>query len=41
MNTQSLVDHLSQIEFEDTETMSIVEAREMTLDAVREEYARL
>lgn len=39
MNTQSLVDYLSQMEFEDTETMSIDEAREMTLAAVREEYA--
>ena len=38
---QNLVDsHLQQIEFEDTETMSIDEAREMTLAAVREEYAR-
>ena len=38
---QNLVDsHLQQMEFEDTETMSIDEAREMTLAAVREEYAR-
>ena len=38
---QNLVDsHLQQMEFEDTETMSIEEAREMTLAAVREEYAR-
>ena len=38
---QHLVDaHLQQMEFEDTETMSIDEAREMTLAAVREEYAR-
>lgn len=39
MDTQSLIDHQSQMKFEDTETMSIVEAREMTLAAVREEYA--
>ena len=33
---QNLVDsHLQQMEFEDTETMSIEEAREMTLAAVR------
>ena len=38
---QNLVDsHLQQMEFEDTETMSIEEACEMTLVAVREEYAR-
>ena len=38
---QNLVDsHLQQMELEDTETMSIDEAREMTLAAVREEYAR-
>ena len=38
---QNLVDsHLQQMEFEDTETMSIEEACEMTLAAVREEYAR-
>ena len=38
---QLLVDaHLQQMEFEDTETMSIEEACEMTLAAVREEYAR-
>ena len=38
---QNLVDsHLQQMEFADTETMSIDEAREMTLAAVREEYAR-
>ena len=29
------------MELEDTETMSIEEAREMTLAAVREEYERL
>ena len=39
---QNLVDsHLQQMEFEDTETMSIEEACEMTLAAVREEYAKL
>lgn len=32
--------HLQQMELEDTETMSIEEACEMTLAAVREEYAR-
>ena len=32
--------HLQQMEIEDTETMSIEEACEMTLAAVREEYAR-
>ena len=38
---QNLVDsHLQLMEFEDTETMSIEEACEMTLAAVREEYAR-
>lgn len=38
---QNLVDsHLQQMEFEDTETMSVEEACEMTLAAVREEYAR-
>lgn len=38
---QQLIDlHIQQMEFEDTETMSIDEAREMTLAAVREEYAR-
>ena len=31
---------IRQMEFEDTETMSIEEAREMTLQAIREEYAR-
>ncbi len=31
---------IQQLEFEDTETMSIEEAREMTLAAVREEYTR-
>ena len=38
---QELIDLRSQqMEFGDTETMSIEEAREMTLAAVREEYAR-
>ena len=38
---QQLIDlHIQQMELEDTETMSIDEAREMTLAAVREEYAR-
>ena len=39
---QELIDlRIQQMEFGDTETMSIEEAREMTLAAVREEYARL
>ena len=38
---QELIDlRIQQLEFEDTETMSIEEAREMTLAAVREEYSR-
>ena len=38
---RELVDmRIQQMEFEDTETMSIDEAREMTIAAVREEYAR-
>ena len=38
---QELIDlRIQQLEFEDTETMSIEEARDMTLAAVREEYAR-
>ena len=38
---QELIDlRLQQLKFENTETMSIEEAREMTLTAVREEYAR-
>ena len=38
---QELVDmRIQQMEFEDTATMSIEEAREMTIAAVREEYAR-
>ena len=37
---QELIDlRIQQMEFGDTETMSIEEAREMTLAAVREEYA--
>jgi hypothetical protein len=31
--------HTGRMEFEDTETMCIEEAREMTIAAVREEYA--
>ena len=39
---QQLIDlHIQQMEFEDTETMSIEEARAMTLAAVREEYAKV
>ena len=38
---QDLIDlRIQQMELEDTETMSIEEACEMTLAAVREEYAR-
>ena len=38
---QQLVDYrIQQMELEDTETISIEDAREMTLAAVREEYAR-
>lgn len=38
---RELVDmRIQQMEFEDAETMSIEEAREMTIAAVREEYAR-
>ena len=38
---QQLIDmRIQQMEFEDTETMSIEEAREMTLAAIREEYAK-
>ena len=38
---QELIDlSIQQMEFGDAETMSIEEAREMTLAAVREEYAR-
>ena len=38
---QELIDlRIQQMEFGDTETMSIEDAREMTLAAVREEYAR-
>lgn len=39
---QQLIDlRIQQMEFEDTETMSIEEAREMTLAAIREEYAKV
>ena len=39
---QKLIDlHIQQMELEDDETMSIEEAREMTLAAVREEYAKV
>lgn len=39
---QQLVDlRIHQMELEDEETMSVEEAREMTLKAVREEYALL
>lgn len=39
---QQLVDQrIQQMEFEDTETISIEEAREMTLAAIREEYAKV
>jgi len=39
---QQLIDlRIQQMEFEDTETMSIEEARAMTLAAVREEYAKV
>jgi hypothetical protein len=39
---QQLIDlHIQQMEFEDTETMSIEDARAMTLAAVREEYAKV
>ena len=39
---QQLIDlHIQQMEFEDTETMSIEEACAMTLAAVREEYAKV
>lgn len=38
---QRLVDlHIQQMELEDTATISIEEAREMTLKAVREEYSK-
>ena len=37
---QELIDlRIQQMEFEDTETMSVEEARAMTLKAVSEEYA--
>ena len=34
-------EHNAQMELDDQETMTIEEAREMTLAAVREEYAKL
>ena len=38
---QELIDlRIQQMEFEDTETMSVEEARAMTIAAVRKEYAR-
>lgn len=42
MWAQQLIDfRIRQMELEDTETISIEDAREMTLAAVRDEYARL
>lgn len=39
---QQLIDlRIQQMEFEDAETMSIEEARAMTLAAIREEYAKV
>ena len=39
---QQLIDlHIQQLVIEDNETMSIEEARAMTLAAVREEYAKV
>ena len=39
---QQIIDHhIQQMEFEDSETISIEEAREMTLATVREEYAKV
>lgn len=39
---QQLIDlHIQQMVLEDNETMSIEEARAMTLAAVREEYAKV
>ena len=39
---QQLIDmRIQQMEFEDAEAMSIEEAREMTLAAIREEYAKI
>lgn len=39
---QQLIDmRIQEMELEDTDTMSIEEAREMTLAAVREEYAKV
>ena len=45
MNTMSVDEYfdelIDQVRHDDKETMSIEEAREMTLAAVREEYAKL
>ncbi len=39
---QELIDlRIQQMEFEDTETMSVEEARAMTHEAIRKEYARV
>lgn len=39
---QQLIDlHIQRMEFEDTETISIEDARAMTLAAIREEYAKV
>lgn len=39
---QQLIDlRIQQIEFEDTETMSIEEARAMTHEVIRKEYAKV
>ncbi len=39
---QQLIDlHIRQMELEDTETMSIEEARAMTHETIRKEYARV
>ena len=39
---QQLIDlHIQQMEFEDTETISIEDARTMTHEAIRKEYARV
>ena len=38
---QQLIDlHIQQMEFEDTETMSIEEARAMVHETIRKEYAK-
>ena len=42
MWVQSLVNlHIQQMRMEEEETMSIEEARAMTLQAIRDEYARI